>query len=79
MVVDEATRWKLQQQATWHCQQVWPDIESYRFSREAYVLKRANEYLGELKADDLLMYNIVMKMLSLRSGVDWPSIRDAIA
>lgn len=78
MIVDEATRFRLQQEATEHCMQVWPTIMEFKFAREPYVLTKASDYLGELKASDPLMYEIVMKMLSLRSGVDWSAIRDAV-
>lgn len=46
--------------------------------RDVTVLYEPSQYLGNLKAANPLLYNIVMKMLSLRSGVDWPTIRDAL-
>lgn len=78
MIVDEVTRFKLQQDAIHHCSQVWPSIMEYKFAREPHVLTKANAYLGDLKVSDRLMYEIVMKMLSLRSGADWGAIRDAV-
>lgn len=78
MIVDEVTRFELQQDAIHHCMQVWPTIIEYKFAREPHILNKANKYLGDLKDADPLMYEIVMKMLSLRSGTDWGAIRDAV-
>lgn len=78
-MIDEATVHYLRMEAIHHCSQVWPTIMEYKWSRDVSVLDRANGYLGQLKSDDLLIYNIVMEMLSKRSGADWGAIRDAVS
>lgn len=78
MIVDEVTRFQLQQEAVHHCLQVWPCFEEYRWSRNQACLAPANRYLGDLAKSNRLMHEIVMKMLSLRTGVDWAAIRDSL-
>lgn len=76
MIVDEATRGKLRDEAVKHCEtlwQWWPGI----VAKEEAALEHAGTYLDFLAADDKPMCDIVMIMLQKQTGVDWASIRDS--